>query len=207
MSFGIKQNRLLRIIIIFLVSAHILHKGLAAHPHVFIVQRIKVIFDDNGLSGFKIRWDFDDMFTSMIAGDYDKNQNGLLEPDEVSVIKEEAFSYTSNQDYFTFIKIDGKPFKVRYVKDFSAQLNDNKLVYEFFIPCHVRAASSMKQVIVASYDPTYYSAIYYADKNPASLEKGEKFRVKSAIRQDASTSIYFGMVHPWALFLNFSLKP
>jgi len=65
----------------------------------------------------------------------------------------------------------------------------------------------MKQVIVASYDPTYYTAIYYADKNPAAIVKGERYEIKSAIREDTSTPIYFGMVYPWALFLDFSLKP
>jgi len=208
MTIGIKRNRILRIIIICQVIVIFSYKGLPAHPHAFIVQRIKMVFDDQGLAGFKIRWDFDDMFTSMIAGDYDKDKNGSLEPAEVTAIKEKAFSYLANQDYFTFIKINEKPFKVSSVKDFSAKLTEDKrLIYEFFVPCHVSASSNMKQVIVASYDPTYYSAIYYANKNPAAIVQGERYEIKSAIREDESTPIYFGMVYPWALFLDFSLKP
>ena len=207
MTIEIKRNRLLGIIIVCLGLILILSKGVLAHPHVFIIQQLEIVFDDQGLAGFKIRWEFDDMFASMITGDYDKNQNSILESAEVAAIKENAFSYTSNQDYFTFIKIDGKPFKVSYVTDFSAKLIDNKLLYEFFVPCHVVGTLSMKQVIVASYDPTYYSAIYFVEKKSASIERGDKFKIRTAIREDASTSIYFGMVHPWALFLEFSLKP
>ena len=101
MTVGIKQIRITGILCMILVL--LFFKGLFAHPHVFIVQRITIVFDDEGLAGFKIRWDFDDMFASMIAGDYDKNQNGILESSEVAVIKKEAFSYTSNQDYFTML--------------------------------------------------------------------------------------------------------
>ena len=202
-----KPNQWIAALIVCFGLTFISYEGLCAHPHVFIVERIKIVFDDKGLAGFRIQWEFDDMFTSMIAGDHDKNQNNILESAEVAVIKENAFSYTSNQDYFTFIKIDGKPFKVSYIKDFSAKLIDTKLVYEFFVPCHVVGTSSMKQVIVASYDPTFYSAIYFAEKKPASMEQGDKFKIRTAIREDTSTSIYYGMVHPWTLFLEFSLKP
>jgi len=202
-----KPNQWIAALIVCFGLTFISYEGLSAHPHVFIVERIKIVFDDKGLAGFRIQWEFDDMFTSMIAGDHDKNQNNILESAEVAAIKENAFSYTSNQDYFTFVKIDGKPFKISYINEFSAKLIDTKLVYEFFVPCHVVGTSSMKQVIVASYDPTYYSAIYFAEKKPASMEQGDKFNIRTAIREDASTSIYYGMVHPWALFLEFNLKP
>jgi len=32
-----------------------------AHPHVFIVQRLEMVFDDKGLSGIRIRWLFDEL--------------------------------------------------------------------------------------------------------------------------------------------------
>ncbi|MBL0731661.1 MAG: DUF1007 family protein, partial [Desulfosarcina sp.] len=159
-----------------------------SHPHVFIVQRIKIVFDDKGLAGFKIQWNFDDMFAVMIAGDYDKNQNGILEKNEITLIKNEAFSYLANYNYFTFIKIGEKPFKVEFIKNFTATLNNNKLSYNFFVPCHVTATNSFKHITVAVYDPSYYSAIFFAEKNPAALDNSEVFEVKTAIKEDKSTS-------------------
>jgi len=177
-----------------------------SHPHVFIAQRIKVVFDDKGLAGFNIQWKFDDMFASMIAGDYDKNQNGILEKNEVAAIKKESFSYLSNYNYFTFIKIDGKPFDVKFIQNFSAILNNKKLIYEFFVPCHVTATSNFKHITVAAYDPSYYSAIFFAEKDSASLDNSEAFEVKTAIKEDKSTLIYYDMINPWALFLDFRTK-
>ncbi len=178
----------------------------AAHPHVFIVQRLTLVFDEKGFAGVKVRWKFDDMFASMIAEDHDANRNGKLEPKEVQSVKENAFAYIKTQNYFTFIKIDNAPFEVKFVTDFNAILEDKRLVYEFFIPCHVTAIDTNKKISVTTYDPSYYSAIYFAKKTPVSLNAAEAFDVNTAIREDAETSIYYDMVHPWALYLEFKLK-
>lgn len=137
-----------------------------AHPHVFITQHLTVIFDDKGLAGFEVRWKFDDMFANMITEDYDLNRNGILEKDEVSIVKEKVFSYLSNYSYFTFIKIQDTPFEVKFIKDFNAILKNKGLIYEFFIPCHVTATNDLKKISVATYDPSYYSAIFFEEKEP-----------------------------------------
>jgi ABC-type uncharacterized transport system substrate-binding protein len=178
-----------------------------AHPHVFIAQRLNIVFDDKGLAGFRVEWNFDEMFSNMIAVDYDQNHNSTLEPGEVAIVKEKAFSYIAEYDYFVFVKIDGRPFKVRFIKNFNAVLEDGRLSYRFFVPCHVKANKSFKQIIIATYDPSYYTAIFFARNQPASVENAEPFVIESSIREDKSTSIYFGMLNPWALFVKFRLKP
>jgi ABC-type uncharacterized transport system substrate-binding protein len=178
-----------------------------AHPHVFIVQRLNVVFDDKGLAGIKVRWKFDDMFASMIAEDHDLNHNGKLEPLEIKDIRENAFANISEYDYFSFIKIENKPFEVKFIKDFNAILENKGLVYEFFIPCHVTATNHTKKVSLAAYDPSYYSAIFFAEKEPVSLTSAEPYQVKTAIMEDPATKIYYDMVHPWTLFLEFRQKP
>jgi len=201
-----KQTTLIIAFVTSLIFLSILCGIAQSHPHVFIVQRIRIVFDDNGLAGFKIQWNFDDMFASMIAGDYDKNQNGTLEENEIKLIKKEAFSYLANYNYFTFIKNGKKPFTIKFIQNFSATLNNSKLRYEFFVPFHVTAANNFKKITVAVYDPSYYTAIFFSEKNPASLDNSESFEVKTTIKEDKSTSIYFDMINPWALFLNFRIK-
>lgn len=176
------------------------------HPHVFIAQKLHVKFDDNGLAGIKVFWQFDDMFSNMITTDYDANQNGELEPNEVNTIKEKAFSYIGKSDYFFFIKIDDKPFQVKYVTDFNARLIYGKLIYEFFIPCHVKASEHLKQIKVATYDPNYYTAVYYVQTKPYSLLNDQPFETQSHIAEDKETLIYYDMVNPWTLFLDFKRK-
>ena len=80
------------------------------------------------------------------------------------------------------------------------------MIYEFFIPCHVTAIKTKKKVTVATYDPSYYSAIFFAEKDPSSLENTEGFEVNTSIKMDQSTAIYYDQVNPWALFLDFRIK-
>ena len=177
-----------------------------SHPHVFVVNKIIIVFDDRGLSGIRVNWGFDEFFSSMIAGDYDKNRNKKLEKSEIALIKKEAFSYLANFDYFSFIKIDGKPFKVKWVTDFSAALSDGKLTYEFFIPCHVKASSTFKEITIAQYDPTYYSAVFFGKNKPVKIEAGPNFETSFKIAKNLKESYYYGMVHPVQIILNFRLK-
>jgi len=177
-----------------------------SHPHVFVVNKIIIVFDDHGLSGIRVNWGFDEFFSSMIAGDYDKNRNKKLEKSEIALIKKEAFSYLANFDYFSFIKIDGKPFKVKWVTDFSAALSDGKLTYEFFIPCHVKASSTFKEITIAQYDPTYYSAVFFGKNKPVKIEAGLNFETSFKIAKNLKESYYYGMVHPVEIILKFRLK-
>ncbi len=178
----------------------------SAHPHLFIVQRLVVTFDEAGVAGIRVIWKMDNMFADMIVEDYDANKNGVLEPDEVSTIKEKAFSYISEHNYFCFIKIDGALFQVKFIKDFNAVLKQGRLYYEFTIPCHVTATDHVKRFSVATYDPTYYTAIFFADENPVFLTDADAYEVNTSVKEDPDTKIYFDMVNPWTLFLDFRKK-
>ena len=177
-----------------------------AHPHVFIVQRLDVAFDNKGLAGIKVHWEFDDMFASMIAEDHDVNRNGKFEANEIKNIKAKAFSYISEHSYFTFIKINDAPFQVEFIRDFNAILEDKKIIYEFLIPCHVTATSQYKKISIASYDPSYYAAIHFSEHNPFTLSAMDEFEVITTLKEDPDTKIYFDMIHPWTLFMEFRKK-
>lgn len=177
-----------------------------SHPHVFIVHRYVAVFDGKGLAGIRVNWRFDEFFSNMILEDYDKNQNKWLETQEVKTIEKEAFSYLANYDYFTFIHVNQKPFKVKFVRDFKAFIHKDKLVYEFFIPCHVRALGSYKVIRAAVYDPTYYSAIYFAKYNTVRIENGDRFETVVQVDENKNETYYHDTVHPWEMTLKFRLK-
>jgi ABC-type uncharacterized transport system substrate-binding protein len=73
-------------------------------------------------------------------------------------------------------------------------------------PSRSSGSRLFKHIVIAVYDPTYYTAIFFAQKRPARVKNGDRFVIESAIKEDKSTSIYFGMINPWALFLKFRLK-
>jgi len=193
-------------ILIMIVLALCVPGRLRAHPHIFIEQRLTAVFDDKGLAGIHVNWLFDDMFSSMIVADHDINKNQSLEPGEVVEIKAKAFSFIAEYHYFFTVAIDGLPFTVNYVTDFNAELDQGRLTYTFFIPCHVTALPAPKKLKIATYDPEYYTAVYFPDKAPYGIVNDARFNIRAEIKEDKETLFYFDMVHPWTLFLEFALK-
>lgn len=176
-----------------------------AHPHVFIDSWVTVVFDEKGLAGFNIRWSFDDMFSSMMIMDFDTNQNGRFEPSEIKELKKGAFSYLKEFDYFVHVKIGKKPFKVKYVTDFKAETKDNKLIYHFFVPCHVRTDRQWKDVRISVYDEKYYTDIL-PGKAHLKFKNQMPFEVRHQLRQNKAEAYFFEQIYPYEATIRFRKK-
>lgn len=175
------------------------------HPHVFIYNSIKIVFDEKGLAGFEVKWIFDDMFSNVIIHDFDKNKNGRLEPDEIKSIKNGAFSNLKSFDYFTHIKINKKAFKVKFVKKFFAEIKNNLLIYRFLVPCHVPAVSSFKEVRISIYDISFYSSVFLT-KNPVDFINASPYEFYHRIAKNKKDAYYYGQVYPEEIIIRFRRK-
>lgn len=173
-----------------------------SHPHVFVDSAVTVVFDEKGVAGFKIRWEFDEMFSSMIILDFDTNGNNRFEPSEIEEVRNGAFSNLRTFDYFTHVRINGEPFKVKCVTDFSAEIADGILIYRFFVPCHVRAGTVSTEIALSIYDRTFYSSVFLVE-NPVTYENGEGYDVEHRIEEDPGEAYYYGQVYPETITLRF----
>ena len=176
------------------------------HPHVFIAQQTHVVFNEKGMAGIKIRWTFDEMFSAMILEEFDPDNNMVLDKEEVQTIKEKAFAYIAPHSYYIHIKIEGKPFPVKFIKDFNALVRQGQLIYEFLIPCHVTAIRTPKKIMISPYDPEYYSAVYFPESRHLTFENSDSFEITSETDIDRSTLFFHETVNPYAIFLTFRLK-
>lgn len=176
-----------------------------SHPHVFIHNSVTFVFDNKGLAGFKVYWVFDEMFSNTLILDYDKNGNGNFELSEIKKLEKGAFSNLKNFDYFTHIKIKGKPFKVRFFKDFSAKITKNKVVYIFFLPCHIRAVSSFKEVNISVHDKTFYCTVFLM-KDQIFFENDSPFDHHHQIAKNPKEAFYYGQIYPEEIILKFRTK-
>lgn len=177
-----------------------------SHPHVFIHTAVDAVFDDEGLAGFQVRWLFDEMFSSMIRMDYDQNDNRRFEPSEVKALEEGAFSNLKNFNYFVHVEIHGEPFEVKLVKDFNAEIKGEKMLYEFFVPCHVHATSRFKEIHVAVYDPEFYCSIFLIE-DPLGYEKRDPYEVSYRVEDNPDRAYYFGQIVPREIRMRFKRKP
>ncbi|HVO37989.1 MAG TPA: DUF1007 family protein [Spirochaetia bacterium] len=109
-----------------------------AHPHVFIDNRMTVVFDSGTLVGIGFRWAFDDMFTQMILTDFKPASDGTFNAALTAGIKSGAFDNLENYHYFLAFFLGKKPLKKLRIEQFTPSVVEGKtLVYSFFVPLNL----------------------------------------------------------------------
>ena len=71
---------ILRRLVLGFFLAVIVAPVVVAHPHVFINNKVTVVFDGGKLSGMTFRWAFDDMFSEMLLTDFKPDAEGNFTP-------------------------------------------------------------------------------------------------------------------------------
>jgi len=150
---------------LFLVPAAAL-----AHPHAFVESDVTFVFDDQGLAGIRQHWDMDEMLTASILDLIQKTDGGPLTPAEAKAVETQSFKLLKDYDYFTHVRINGKPFKVQWGTDFKVTLDGHKMAWDFLIPCHVKASGTKKEIVVGVFDDSFYTFVTYASENGPKID-------------------------------------
>jgi len=176
------------------------------HPHSFITTSYALVFDNQGLTGIRVYWSFDEMYSSMTGGDFDKDKDGTFNTQESDELVQLAIAHLPPFHFFTNIEIDGRLFPVNAVSDFKITFESGQLDYEFFVPCPVPVKNQIQTIKIAPYDPEYSAAMFFATDQPVFLEKAENFKLDISIGEDPNKTIFFDMIHPETLTLTFQNK-
>ena len=174
-----------------------------AHPHIFMDCGSAFVFGNEGLSGVRLKWIFDEFYSETIMLDFDVNKNGFLEDKEVRKVEKESFSNLKNFNYFTRLSGSGKDFEVKNVSNFSAVFSSGIVTFEFFIPFEVKSSEQYKNVVLAVYDGTYYTDVAFPVKTPVVFEKAEGLDCEYMIEPDKKYSYYFGEIIPKVIKMKF----
>ena len=160
-----------------------------AHPHVFMDTRIEAAYSNEGLRGFWITWRFDKVFTAGILMDFDSDKNERLDPGEVAVVEDRAFSNLVNYNYFVYIRSSKGTFRPSNVQDFTAYMEGGRVHYRFFVPYPLPIGEGEIKVNVAVYDDTFFCDIGYVDTAPLLLPASDTFSGDYSIREDRGIHI------------------
>jgi ABC-type uncharacterized transport system substrate-binding protein len=148
-------------VVVLLVIA-LLAGGAAAtaygHPHVFIDGRVAFEFSRGELATIEVEWRFDELFSSMIQNDYDRNRNGRFDRQEIDEVERGAFSNLKYFNYFTYLVVDGERIPTEEVQDFRVDHRDGRMRYRFRIPVSA-GLERARTVQVMLYDETYFTDI------------------------------------------------
>lgn len=131
----------------------------SAHPHVFADARLEVVAGPDGMiQELHNVWRFDDVFSSQVLLDFDKNTNLVLDPEELQEIGKTVLESLSEFSYYTTMTQDGKTIAVARPDAINVDWRDGQLLMFFAI----KPATPMPlkgKMTFGIYDPTLYASM------------------------------------------------
>lgn len=162
----------------------------AAHPHVFADARLEVtVAPDGTVEKLAHVWRFDDVFSSTVLMEFDKNGDLKLDQSELDTLSQTINESIAEYKYFQTVLADGKDVAMAKPEHLVADFPDNQLLILFESKPDKPLKLSHDKVSFGVYDPTFYTAIDYvndSDMHISGLPKGCSSRI---VRPDPDEAI------------------
>ena len=162
----------------------------AAHPHVFAEARLDVVLDADHQSVKALRhlWRFDDLFSSTVLMEFDKNSDLKLDDAELKEVSETIFASLAEYGYFQLVTLDGKDVKMKPPAHLMANFDNDQLVVLFESEPETPIKLAGK-VDFGVYDPTFYTAIDFTEDANMAVDGMPSNCTKTVIRPDPDTAL------------------
>lgn len=141
----------------------------SAHPHVWVVARMQVLFTPDGMIyGIRHSWTFDEMYSSFATQGLGADGKPPTKAQLAPLAKTNVESLAEFQ-YFTVAKTGPKMYEFGEPVDYELEADDKKLVtLRFTLPLKDKV-SAKKPFTFMVYDPTYFVSFELAKDNPITM--------------------------------------
>ncbi|KXF76057.1 ABC transporter substrate-binding protein [Paramesorhizobium deserti] len=160
-----------------------------AHPHVFADARLEVtVAPDGTVEKLAHVWRFDDVFSSTVLMEFDKNGDLKLDQSELDTLSQTINESIAEYKYFQTVLSDGKDVAMAKPAHLIADFPDNQLLIIF----ESKPEEPLKldhKVSFGVYDPTFYTAIDYANDTDMHITGLPKVCSSKVVRPDPDEAI------------------
>lgn len=160
-----------------------------AHPHVFAEARLEVVVNpDQTVKALRHVWRFDDVFSSTVVMEFDKNGDLKLDDTEMAEVSKTIFDSLGEYKYFQLVTVDGKDAAMKPPPQLIAQYQDEQLIVLF----ESEPAEPLRlkgKVDFGVYDPTFYTAIDFTDDKELVVDNMPPACTKTVVRPDPDEAI------------------
>ena len=135
----------------------------SVHPHVFAEARLDVTVNpDQTVKSLRHLWRFDDVFSSTVLMEFDKNADLKLDDTELEDVSQTIFTSLAEYDYFQLVTVDGKDVAMKPPAQLMANYENDQLIILF--ESEPKAPLKLDgKVDFGVYDPTFYTAIDFTE--------------------------------------------
>ncbi|MDJ0613324.1 MAG: DUF1007 family protein [Rhizobiaceae bacterium] len=138
----------------------------AAHPHVFIDANIEIVRSDEGkFTELRHVWRFDELFSATIILDFDTDGDDKLNEAELKVVTDTIHKSISEFDFFTAIRVGGKPVDFYEPDELKAYFEDGQMIMLLEVEPAKPQDLSKEPVRISISDTSFYVAFDYDVQN------------------------------------------
>lgn len=180
-----------------LLTAVLLPARTVAHPHVWVDATVEFQFQVGHLVGLTLDWTFDPFFSAVLFDEFDVNDDGAFDGDEITAIREAAFNGLGDVGYFTDLRIDGALQRWGAPETFSVAIGaEGAVSYRFTLMVAEPAPALDADITVSLYDPEFYVEVLLNEQNPIRMVGADGFQCGYVLEKAEDNPIYFDMVFP-----------
>jgi ABC-type uncharacterized transport system substrate-binding protein len=159
------------------------------HPHVLAEARLDVMVNpDKTVKSLRHLWRFDDLFSSTVLMEFDKNADLKLDDAELQEVSNTVYASLAEFDYFQLVTADGKDVSMKPPPQLIANYEDDQLIILF----ESEPKEPLKlqgKVGFGVYDPTFYTAIDFVEDENMAVKDLPASCTRSVIRPDPDEAI------------------
>lgn len=159
------------------------------HPHVFAEARLDIDVDAKGdVVDLKHVWRFDDLFSSTVLVEFDKNSDLKLDDAELQEVSKTVYDSLAEYGYFQLVTADGKDVAMQRPEKLIANFEDNQLII-LFKSSPAKPLKLAGKIDFGIYDPTFYTAIDFTEDSNMAVNGMPKNCTRQVIRPDPDEAI------------------
>ena len=159
------------------------------HPHVFAEARLDVVVNpDQTVKVLRHLWRFDDLFSSTVLVEFDKNNDLKLDDSELQDVSKTVYDSLAEYKYFQLVSVDGKDVPMKPPASLMANYENDQLIILFESEPEKPLALKGK-VDFGIYDPTFYTAIDYTEDENMAVKDLPASCTRTVIRPDPDEAI------------------
>ncbi|MBS0219294.1 MAG: DUF1007 family protein [Proteobacteria bacterium] len=96
----------------------------SAHPHIWMLQRVKPIVSDGNYTGLELEWRFDPASSENEIAVIDQDKDGSLSSAEVQRLAADTLQALEQDNFMTWLNTGGKDFRPTKAEAFNASIED-----------------------------------------------------------------------------------
>lgn len=147
-----------------LLAASLLAPATAfAHPHVFAEAKMEIVGAPDGtLAAVRNIWRMDELFSSSVVVDFDKNANGRLDDDELVEVGETVRESIAEWNFYTLVESDGQEKKMGAPDEIRTLWENGQLLMFFEMKPAEAVPLAGHKLVFSAFDESYFVAFDFA---------------------------------------------